>query len=56
MKKYLKQVRRWVGKLQATFVLILKEDNEKVDRLAKAASTEHMLIPNKVLSSSRYHL
>ena len=26
------------------------EENEKADRLAKAASTEHMLITNKVLS------
>jgi len=50
MKKYLEQVRRWVGELQAKFVQVLGEENEKADRLAKAASAEHMLIPSKVLS------
>ena len=50
MKKYLEQVRRQVGKLQAKFVQILREENEKADRLTKAASAKHMLIPNKILS------
>ena len=50
MKKYLEQVRRRVGKLQAKFVQIPREENEKDDRLAKAASAEHMLLPSKVLS------
>ena len=39
-----------VDDLQANLVLIPREENEQVDRLAKAASAEHMLIPNKVLS------
>ena len=50
MKKYLEQVRRQVGKLQAKFVQILREENEKADHLTKAASAKHMLIPNKILS------
>ena len=50
MKKYLEQVRKWVGDLQAKFVQIPREENKQANRLAKAASVEHMLIPNKVLS------
>ena len=50
MKKYLEQVRKRVGDLQAKFVQISREENEQVDCLAKAASAEHMLTPNKVLS------
>ena len=50
MKKYQEQVRKRVSKLQAKFVQIPREENEQVDRLAKAASAEHVLIPSKVLS------
>ena len=50
MKKFLKQVRKQVGKFPAKFVQILKKENEQADHLAKGASTEHMLIPSKVLS------
>ena len=50
MKKYLEQVRKRVGEFQAKFVHIPKEENEKANHLAKAASAEHMLIPSKVLS------
>ena len=50
MKKYLEQVKRQVGELQTKFVEVPKEKNEKANRLAIAASTEHMLIPSKVLS------
>ena len=39
-----------VDDLQANLVLIPREENEQADRLAKAASAEHVLIPNKVLS------
>ena len=39
-----------VDDLQANLVLIPREKNEQADRLAKAASVEHMLIPNKVVS------
>jgi len=50
MKKYLKQVRKQVGNLQAKFVQIPREENEQADHLAKATSTEHMLNSSKVLS------
>ena len=50
MKKYLEQVKKQVGKLKAKFVQVLREENKKVDRFAKAASTKHMLITGKVLS------
>ena len=39
-----------VDDLQANLVLIPREKNKQANRLAKAASVEHMLIPNKVLS------
>ena len=50
IKKYIEQVRKRVGNLQAKFVQIPREENEQVDRLAKVASAEHMLISSKVLS------
>ena len=50
MKKYLEQVRRRVDELQAKFIQIPREENEKAIHLAKAASMEYMLIPSKVLS------
>ena len=50
MKKYLEQVKKQVGELKAKFVQVLREENEKADRFAKATSTEHMLITGKVLS------
>ena len=50
MKKYLEQVRRRVGDLQAKFVQVSRKENEQANRFAKAASAEHMLIPSKVLS------
>ena len=50
MKKYMEQVRKWMGEFQAKFVQIPKEENEQANRLAKVASVEHMLIPSKVLS------
>ena len=51
IKKYLKQVRKRVeDDLQAKFVQISKEENKQANRLAKAASAEHMLISSKVLS------
>ena len=39
-----------IGSLQVKIVQIPKEENESTDRLAKAASAEHMLVPNQVLS------
>ena len=50
MKKYLKQVKNRVSDLRVKFVQIPREENENADRLAKAASTEYMFIPNLVLS------
>ena len=50
MKKYLEQVKKWVGNFQTKFVQIPREENEQADHLAKAALIEHMLIPSKVLS------
>ena len=50
MKKYLEQVKNQVNDLQTKFVQIPREENEHADYLAKATSTEHMLIPNQVLS------
>ena len=40
----------WIGSLQVRFVQILREENECADQLAKAASAEHMLVPNQVFS------
>ena len=50
MKKYFEQVKDRVNDLQVKFVQIPREKNEHADRLAKAASVEHMLIPSQVLS------
>ena len=50
MKKYFEQVKDRVNDLQVKFVQIPREKNEYADRLAKAASVEHMLIPSQVLS------
>ena len=43
-------MKKQVGELKAKFVQVLREENEKADRFAKATSTEHMLITGKVLS------
>ena len=50
MKKYFEQVKTRVNGLQAKFVQIPREEIKHADRLAKAASVEHMFIPSKVLS------
>ena len=39
-----------MGEFQTKFVQIPREENEQANRLAKAASAEHMIIPSKVLS------
>ncbi|XP_030923179.1 uncharacterized protein LOC115950070 [Quercus lobata] len=49
MKRYIEQVKNRVSDLQAKFVQIPREENENANRLAKVASAEHMLIPNKLL-------
>ena len=50
MKKYLEQVKDWVSGLRVKFIQIPREENEHANRLVKAASAEHMVIPNQVLS------
>ena len=50
MKRCLDQVRRRVDDLEAKIIQIPRGENEQVDRLAKAASAEHMIIPGNVLS------
>ena len=50
MKKYLEEVKGWIGSLRVKFIQIPREENECADQLAKAASTEHILITNQVLS------
>ena len=50
MKKYLDELKGQIGYLQIKFVQIPREENECAVRLAKAASAECMLVPNKVLS------
>ena len=55
MKKYLEQVKRRVDNLQAKIVQIPRGENEQVNRLAKAASAEHMVILDKVLSFIRFY-
>ena len=50
MKKYLEEVKGRIGSLQFKFIQIPREENKCADRLAKAASAEHMIVPNQVLS------
>ncbi|XP_075636865.1 uncharacterized protein LOC142609124 [Castanea sativa] len=47
MKKYLEQVKKRVDDLHAKIGQIPKGENEQADRLAKAASTEHMITLGK---------
>ena len=50
MKRYLEEVKNRISSLKIRFVQILREENDCVDRLAKAASAEFMLVPKQVLS------
>ena len=50
MKKYLEEVKSRTSGLEVKFVQIPKEENECVDRLAKATSAEFMNAPEQVLS------
>ena len=55
MKEYLSMVKERVNKkFLARFVQISREEHEQVDRLAKSASTEHIVISNQVLSFIQY--
>ena len=50
MKLYLDQVKRRVDELQAKIIQIPRGENKQADRLAKAASAEHMITHGNVLS------
>ena len=50
MKRYLDQVKARMDNLEASVVQIPRGENERADRLIKAASAEHMVIPGNVLS------
>ena len=49
MKRYLDQVKRRVDDLKAKIIQIPRGENEQVDRLARAASVEHMITHGNVL-------
>ena len=50
MKRYLDQVRRRVDELKAKIIQTPRGENEQANRLAKAASVEHMTTLDNVLS------
>ena len=50
MKRYLDQVKRRVDNLKAKIIQIPRGENEQANRLAKAASVEHMITHGNVLS------
>ena len=50
MKKYLEEVKNWIGNLKVRFIQIPREENECVDHLAKAASAEFVIVSEQVLS------
>ena len=50
MKRYLDQVRARIDGLEAKVIQIPRGENELADRLAKAASAEHMITPGNILS------
>ena len=50
MKRYLDQVKARMDNFEARVVQIPREENERADCLAKAASAEHMVIPGNILS------
>ena len=50
MRRYLEEVKNQISSVKVRFIQIPKEENECADRLAKAASTEYMLVPKQVLS------
>ena len=55
MKKYLSLVKRRTNQnFVAEFVQVPREENEHADRLAKAASIEHMTTSRQVLSFTQH--
>ena len=49
MKKYLDEVKNRIDNLEVKFIQIPREENERTDRLAKAASAEFMIPSEQVL-------
>ncbi|XP_075654862.1 uncharacterized protein LOC142625037 [Castanea sativa] len=49
IRRYLEEVKGRTNNLQAKMIQIPREENQKVDRLAKAALVEPMIIPKQVL-------
>ena len=50
MKRYLEEVKNRISSIEVRFVQIPREENNRADRLAKAALAEFMLVPKQVLS------
>ena len=50
MKKYLEEVKNRIDSLEVKFIQIPREENERTDCLAKAASAEFMIPSKQVLS------
>ena len=50
MKKYLEEVKNRIDSLEVKFIQIPREENERADRLAKAAFAEFMIPSEQVLS------
>ena len=50
MKSYLQEVKNRISSKEVRFIQIPREENECVDRLAKIALVEFMLVPKQVLS------
>ena len=55
MWRYLDQVRKRVSDLKAKVIQIPRGENEQADRLAKAASGEHMITLGNVLSFVQFY-
>ena len=53
MKKYLEEMKNQIGSLEVKFVQISREENERVDSLAKAASAEFMIASEQSRQSSQ---
>ena len=50
MRRYLEEVKNRISSVEVKFIQIPREENECANCLAKAASTEYMLVPKQVLS------
>ena len=51
MKKYLNLIKRWMSQaFVVEFIQVPREENKHANQLAKAISTEHMMVGHQVLS------